>query len=137
MKPSVDVQLRETRRILLEEVLPEVESDNVAATVRRLAADLRKLGTCWEAAIPFVRWEVEALESVLQALGSPAVHSDGESSYADLCERTELLRSALSETLRRMPPRSEAPEEWRIVLDYFNERLARDPMTNRMTNTNG
>ncbi len=34
-----------------------------------------------------------------------------------------------------MPPRSEAPEDWRIVLDYFNERLARDPMTNRTPST--
>ena len=105
--------------------------------VRRVAADLRKLGTCWEAAIPFVRWEVETLASVLQAIGSPPVRLPGDGSYAGLCEQAEALRLALSEALRRMPPRSEAPEEWRIVLDYFNERLARDPMTNRMSSTDG
>jgi hypothetical protein len=132
VKPSVDDQLRETRRILLDEVLPAVESDHVATLVRRVAADLRKLGTCWEAAIPFVRWEVETLESVLQAVGSPPARPTGDGSYTVLCEQAESLRLALSEALRRMPPRSEAPAEWRIVLDYFNERLARDPMTNRM-----
>ena len=135
MKPSVDDQLRETRRILLDEVLPAVASDHVATLVRRVAADLRKLGTCWEAAIPFVRWEVETLESVLQGVGSPPARLTGDASYAVLCEQAESLRLALSEALRRMPPRSEAPEEWRIVLDYFNERLARDPMTNRMPST--
>ena len=137
MKPSVDDQLRETRRILLEEVLPAVESDHVATLVRRVAADLRKLGTCWEAAIPFVRWEVETLESVLRAVGSPPVRLAGDESYAGLCDQAESLRLALSEALRRMPPRSEAPEEWRIVLDYFDERLARDPMTNRLPSTDG
>lgn len=137
MKPTVDDQLRETRRILLEEVLPAVESDHVAAVVRRLAADLRKLGTCWEAAIPFVRWEVETLQSVLQAVGSPPVRLSEDSSYAGLCRQAEALRLALSETLRRMPPQSEAPDQWRVVLDYFNERLARDPMTNRMPSADG
>ena len=137
MKPTVDDQLRETRRILLEEVLPAVEADHVAAVVRRLAADLRKLGTCWEAAIPFVRWEVETLESVLQSIGSPPVPPSGDASYTGLCRQAETLRLALSEALRRMPPRSEAPEQWRIVLDYFNERLARDPMTNRMPSADG
>lgn len=132
MKPSVDDQLRESRRILLEEVLPAVGSDHVATVVRRVAADLRKLATCWEAAIPFARWEVETLESVLRGIGSPPVRLSGGESYAALCEQTETLRRALSDALRRMPPRSEAPEQWRIVLDYFNERLARDPMTNRL-----
>jgi hypothetical protein len=105
--------------------------------VRRVAADLRKLGTCWEAAIPFVRWEVETLASVLQAIGAPPVRLAGDGSYAGLCEQVENLRLALSEALRRMPPRSEAPEQWSIVLDYFNERLARDPMTNRLSSNDG
>lgn len=137
MKPSVDDQLRESRRILLEEVLPAVESDHVAAVVRRVAADLRKLGSCWEAAVPFVRWEVETLQSVLQAVGAPPVRISGDESYAGFCRQAETLRQALSEALRRMPPRSEAPEQWRVVLDYFNARLARDPMTNRLPSADG
>ena len=137
MKPSVDDQLRESRRILLEEVLPSVGSDHVATAVRRVAADLRKLGTCWEAAIPFVRWEVETLQSVLRAVGAPPVPVDDDGSYAGLCRQAEVLRATLSEALRRMPPCSEAPAEWGVVLDYFNERLARDPMTNRMPSADG
>jgi hypothetical protein len=137
VKPSVDDQLRESRRILLEEVLPAVESDHVATAVRRVAADLRKLGTCWEAAIPFVRWEVETLQSVLQAVGAPPVRLSDDDSYAGLCRQAETLRRALSDALRRMPPRGQAPEQWRCVLDYFNERLARDPMTNRLPDTDG
>jgi hypothetical protein len=137
VKPTVDDQLRQSRRILLEEVLPAVESDHVAAAVRRVAADLRKLATCWEAAIPFVRWEVETLRSVLETVGAPPVRLTGDESYAGLCRQAETLRLALSDALRRIPPRAEASEQWRVVLDYFQERLARDPMTNRVPTADG
>lgn len=137
MKPSVDDQLRQTRRVLLDEVLPAVESEHAAGIVRRLAADLRKLSTCWEAAIPFARWEVETLESVLARITGQVPDGADAESYAALCERAEVLRSELSDALRRMPAPQEAPQEWRIVLEYFDERLARDPMTNRMPGTDG
>ena len=144
MKPSVDEQLQQSRRILLEEVLPAVESDHVADIVRRLAADLRKLGTCWEMAAPFSRWEVETLESVLDAVGSALAEPDcreltglrgaplaGGASYGELCQRCEALRGALDFAVRRLPPPAQAPAEWAAVRAYFTERLDRDPMTNR------
>ena len=144
MKPSVDEQLRQSRRILLEQVLPAVESDHVADLVRRLAADLRKLGTCWEMAAPFARWEVQTLESVLDTV-APALGEDGRrelaglrgppvdggAGYAELCARSEALRRALDFAVRRLPPPAEAPAEWAVVRAYFRERLERDPMTNR------
>lgn len=144
MKPSVDEQLRQSRRLLLEQVLPAVESDHVADIVRRLAADLRKLGTCWELATPFSRWEVETLDALLDTVGPALGEGDRDelaeirglpvgagASYAELCERTEVLRRALDHAVRRLPSPAEAPAEWQAVRGYFTERLARDPMTNR------
>jgi hypothetical protein len=144
MKPSVDEQLQQSRRILLEEVLPAIESDHVADIVRRLAADLRKLGTCWEMAAPFSRWEVDTLESVLDGVGSALAEPDrnelnglrgvplaGEAPYREWCERAEALRRALDFAVRRLPPPVEAPAEWAAVQAYFGDRLDRDPMTNR------
>jgi hypothetical protein len=144
MKPSVDEQLHQSRRILLEEVLPAIESDHVADIVRRLAADLRKLGTCWEMAAPFSRWEVETLESVLDGVGSALAEPDREeltglrgvslaedARYGEWCERAETLRRALDFAVRRLPPPAEAPAAWTAVRAYFGERLERDPMTNR------
>lgn len=144
MKPSVDEQLRQSRRILLEEVLPAVGSDHVADIVRRLAADLRKLGTCWELAAPFARWEVETLESLLDVVGSALADPDhmemtelrglpvaDGATYPELCRRSETLRRALDLAVRRLPPPGEAPREWAAVQAYFSERLDRDPMTNR------
>ena len=144
MKPSVDEQLRQSRRILLEQVLPAVESDHVADLVRRLAADLRKLGSCWELAAPFARWEVQTLESVLDTVAAALGEADrqqidmlrgapvdGSASYGDLCARREVLRRALDLGVRRLPPPAEAPAEWAALRAYFRERLERDPMTNR------
>jgi hypothetical protein len=144
MRPSVGEQLRESRRILLEDVLPAVDSDHVADIVRRLAADLRKLGTCWEAATPFSRWEVGTLEALLDAVESALADPDraeigriraapagAGGGYTELCERTETLRRALDLAVRHLPPLGEAPREWAAVRAYFAERLDRDPMTNR------
>jgi hypothetical protein len=144
MRPSVGEQLRQSRRILLEDVLPAVDSDHVADIVRRLAADLRKLGTCWEAATPFSRWEVDTLEALLDTVESALADPDrtevarmrgapagADAGYTELCERTETLRRALDLAVRRLPPPAEAAREWAAVRAYFAERLDRDPMTNR------
>ncbi len=133
MKPSVDDQLRQTQRLLLERVIPAVESDHAADLVRRIAADLRKLSTCWDAAEVFDAWDAAALMRLLTQLAPllPADTLDHAGSPPEEADWQEHLRATLAAALPHLPPPARAPEAWSAVLGYFRERLARDPMTNR------
>lgn len=140
MQPTVEVQLMQFQRILNDDILPAISDELAADTLFRVAADLRKLASCWEAALPFTLWDIERIEAVLCDLNfakpEPIADRSGWT-YADLCAHQQHLRSVLDQAVSGLPERHTAPQKWMTVISYFRERLDADPMTNRSPKAQG
>lgn len=126
-------QLLQAQRILVDEVLPAVASGSTGDTVRRLAADLRKLASCWDRATDFDDWDAAEVQRVLSALDPDVVPGPerltGPAQTRDLQEGG---RAKLSAAIPKLRGPADAPAEWSALISYFRARLARDPMTNRI-----
>lgn len=129
MRPTVTEQLHHFGRILSTTVAPAVDDPYAAEILRRLIVDLRKLETCWDQAEAFMAWDVGRLEALLTKIGPGAATAREPE---DLAERQQRLRAVLA---AEIPGLDLTPAGRALldgpVLDYFTDRLARDPMANR------
>lgn len=143
MRPTVSDQLQQTIATLQRTVRPAVDDAFADEVLRRILADLRKLGDCWDRAVPFLQWDVQR---TMALLGDHREHlSDDQRLRLESWQNTDLqdldgaALSAVQQELRgvlvSLVPAlmsgycgDAAPAQ---LVAYFDERLRRDPMSNR------
>jgi hypothetical protein len=66
MRPTIAEQLRETRRILNDMLIPVINDDYMAQIMKSAFANLEMLESAWENVLPFLHWDNETTVAVLR-----------------------------------------------------------------------
>src|ERR1700761_1352931 len=130
MHPTISEQLDGLRRILAEAVAPEVTAPYPAEILGSVIGALNALQSNLHAIPPFLRWDIEATGSVLNAakplLGPDlvakidAAMADRAADLAQLEERQVLLRGLLVEAMPAI--RAERGLAYDKMITLFRER---------------
>lgn len=136
MRPTISEQLRATRRILNEAVLPQIDNNYSARILEMALSNLEMLETAWANVLPFLRWDNEAALKLLRQLRNEVgsdlasaidqAESDPSGDSLDasaLQARNEALQALVQKTIGAC-----GPEGRRRIHAQLLERTARYPM---------
>lgn len=136
MRPTVSEQLRETRRIMNDVILPELPEGYSRQIFDKLMSNLLVVEHCWSRVVPFLKWDNDAARRTLEAVKDQvgpdlsgeiaALGSDdaGDADDVDLLQRGNARLQALVQ--RAVAECGAAGRN--IIHDFLMGRTARYPM---------
>lgn len=133
MRPTISEQLRETRRILGDTLLPQLADSYAAQILKKALANLEMLESAWPDVVPFLHWDNQAMAALLgevevsgaltEAIGQATLSECEPCDAGALHSRNESLNALVERAIGEC-----GPGDRRRIQAHLLERTARYPM---------
>jgi len=136
MRPTIDEQIRETRRILADFWLPQIDDAYRSQIATMLLANLEMLETNWKKVLPFLAWDnakaTDMLEMLREDVNAELVHAIDAALVQDAGDTFDVTaQETRNETLQALLCRAIGfctVDHRRAIRSYLLDRTARYPM---------